>query len=138
MSSIRQYQRRAIESLWRSLSVSEQNKVELPKGISERSRFVCDGQEVCFWGVSPGVGTCADIPGLNVAVFGDSRPAAPSRLKLEDCKFAVLLRCPRPGEGDNLDICYLVVELIAVERFAGGATYYFKFFKGLKQIYADI
>ncbi len=121
----------------KSLIAGAKYKVELPKGISEKSRFVCDGQEVRFLGVSPGVGTCADISGLNVAVFGDSRPTAPSRLKLEDCKFAVLLRCPKPGEGDNPDICYLVVELIAVERFAGGATY-FKFFKGLKQIYADI
>lgn len=140
MGRITQYQRRAIESLWQGISEEERTRISWPKPISkDELRFFYKGKEVYFLGVSTGEGTCADIWGLDVAVFGNfgekpSRPIANSRHNLETSRFAVLVRKPTPEEWNDPTRPHLVVELLYVAGKMGNSVRLASY-KGLKNVY---
>ncbi len=148
MANIKQYQRRAIESLLQSLLLSEQFKIRWPKDIDQdKCRFFYHNQEVYFLGISTGVGTCSDIHDLNVAVFGNfgekPEPRCPARQGLSDCDFAVLVRKPTlndPEEWNNPKFPQLVIELLFVPEWSSKNTNFKKLvsYNNMKTIYSHL
>ena len=104
MGLILQLQRRAIESL-----CADRNAGELRYVQSNTSFSLLDQQNpsdprrpIRAFGVSRGVGTCSDIHGMDVLVFGDGTPDDGIPMiplsDIQKCCYAVLLRKPTPEE----------------------------------------
>src|SRR3990167_1442315 len=105
MAFVLQMQRRAIEKFlpksfigW----VRKNQKVFSELAIAYRNdcevRFEIDSQRIYFWGISTGIGTCAGIHGMNVAVFGEMTDREEVRKpEVETCFYAVLVRKPEDG-----------------------------------------
>lgn len=97
MSSIRQYQRGAIEALaklvtWKPLpSVAE-------KGMRPSLFSTVDNDMLYYAGISVGEGTCAEIKGMNVLVLDATYRAQHKYFSMPECAYAVLLRYPTVGE----------------------------------------
>lgn len=149
MSRIIQFQRRAIESLWNGLSEKEKEKVRWSKDIRQDSSFFYESKNyqivfpLGFFGISEGVGTCADVHDINVAVFGKidgTRPKPYARYPLSSCGFAVLLRKPTPEETKEWNkpgVPHLTVELLYVSSVAfDGVT--LRSYKGIKVTYCNL
>jgi len=113
MSSIRQYQRRALEAL-------------KPKEIQSiyllnTDEFYLNDEKIFLVGISRGVGTCSDLHNINIAVFSRIKPEnnqTPLRPTLEIlCAWSALLRDLTETElqeelNDKKDISHLTVERI--------------------------
>ncbi len=115
MSRILQQQRRAIESLKRKGE-------PIPPNLESAQLLLEDGTKLSVLGISTGVGTCADIHGVDVLVLGMAPPIDGPRIirsTLENCQYVVLLRCLSPEERRNSPLaritpCLYAVELLAV------------------------
>lgn len=106
--------------------------------FSQQDEFVLSGKRIYFLGISEGIGTCSDLKGINIAVFGRRKPEAcrmPCKDAKVECRWSALLREPTEEEfqnelKDKKGIAYLVVELIEpillIEKDDGKRIYYFK------------
>lgn len=129
MAGIRQFQRRAIELLWKQVFDDETPVLGWPEAFKRFSgslppdqalRFFYKRQEIFFLGVSQGIGTCADIHGLNAAVFGTTsplpldQPPALDKNLLFQTKLAVFLRPATEDERRSWErgVSVLSLELI--------------------------
>jgi len=90
MGRIRNFQRRAIESLvkWEETINAD---------VDWDGVKLLSGERLYVLGISDGVGTCSDVHGLYVLVLGlkppkDGKPYILPGEKIEDCSYAVLLR----------------------------------------------
>ena len=149
MSRITQFQRRAIESLWKDISNGQKDKVKWPKDISPDCHFfykekaIYKEKEVYYLGISNGVGSCSDIMGVNVAVFGNFggiKPKPYSRDPLSSCQYAVLVRKPTPEETKQWNkpgVPHLTVELLYVARQDGNSII-LRPYKNLKTTYCQL
>ena len=94
MSSIRQYQRRAAESVITRINMTVKHGPKIL--LNKRS-----GKKLHLLGISEGTGTCSDLHGINIAVFSE-HPFDPKRHRLitesKPCHGAVLLRDPTEKE----------------------------------------
>ncbi len=104
MASIRQYRRRAIESLRSAAHRLGANLPPflspLPQDLGDRAWYLDKGARLYPWGVSLGYGTCAGIPGMDVLVLGREPGACrPQDVQGRRCEFAVLVDAgPEPTE----------------------------------------
>ena len=121
MSSIHQFQRRAVESL-------RFGRDDLPASFSPASFALNDERPLYFCGTSEGIGTCADIQGMWVAVFGlvQPSPKVPVGRHLSECRYAVLLRDATPGERSAFPqghiVCLECVERLDFKSFSNGTA----------------
>ena len=91
--------------------------------------------EIFFWGVSDGVGTCADLHGIDIAVFGYENPGDPPPCRPEkEVWFSTLVRPPtysekKLGGSDPMRIVEALKpvrvtdEMIVFEQNGGVAVY---------------
>ena len=139
MSGIRQNQRRAVEALFAG-EVYDAVKRRQKLFRSAVSAHVVGhkvlfklktGEQVHLCGISVGVGTCSDIHGMNVAVFGSSDPERnvleEEKEALPACFYAALLRSPKSTDrhADVLANARLAVEFLEIcslEETADGVT----------------
>ena len=133
MGSIRQFQRRAIESL-RSHMVEPRHPIEsvysLRPVISANFLMLDNKQPLKVLGISDGVGTCSDIHGMNVLVLSaDQRSRLQREISLaeiENCAYAVFLRPATQKEakkeGFNPVYSFFCVELLRITDIAIGYT----------------
>ena len=95
---LRTPQRRAFEEL--------RPKGDDPIYICPGHLYFLDRKEIFFVGVSEGIGTCADLKGVNIAVFTTHKPSEEQRQEyavllrsqLRICQFSVLRREPTDDE----------------------------------------
>ena len=96
MGFILQQQRRAIEAVFSPIALT----------LFPDCSFIFEGTLLNLLGVSEGVGTCADIKDINVAVFSTEFPFNPEFHHLPKfpsrCLGAVILRNPTKIEIDEL------------------------------------
>lgn len=141
MSSVHQYQRRALESL----SPDKKNSLTVSK--SENNTYYLDGIEIFLAGISPGAGTCADLHEINIAVFGDSPPEHvqfPRGLEIATCEWSALVRLSTDEEkqvwfqknGNTCCLTALSIEFVKKIKKKNNTTFYFTIGKD-KKIYAD-
>ncbi len=78
MGLVIQFQRRAIEKL--RAQNREKSPLRLMSKFGSDIRFTVDGKPARCLGISEGIGTCSDIGGMDVAVFGVCGDTAPVRL----------------------------------------------------------
>lgn len=135
MSSIRQYQRRAIEALARANVL---RSMEIKFGV----KFFLDGHEVFFGGISPGVGSCSDMHDVDFAVFSSlDSDAVPLPEKPKSVAGAVFVRgartkVERQAIGDYRGQLVLVVEALRHYDVRPGLTRLYKV--GKKKSYVSI
>ena len=111
MSSIRQYQRRALESL----------KPEKTDDfiVCPDDQYFLNFQKIYLLGISKGIGTCSDLHGVNIAVFGSQTTLPELRWhpkpgeKIE-CSWSALLREPSSEEKQRSSLSNSIFSL-AVE-----------------------
>ena len=101
--------------------------------------FYLENEKIYLLGISKGIGTCSDLHGIDVAVFGHIEPKD-NRIPLKPnarifCAWSALLRKPIEEEfqnelKDKSGIPHLVVELIEpillIEKKDGKRIYHFK------------
>ncbi len=119
MGSVRNYQRRALEALQPRASHS------FWVSFSNEDIYYLDDKRIYFLDVSKGIGTCSDLHGVNIAVFGRKNLnlyRRPGSVQSVFCKWAALLRRPTikelREEWKNEGVCN-VVELIEFIRKEG-------------------
>jgi len=125
MGFILQQQRRAIEAVFSPIALT----------LFPDCSFVFEGTPLNLLGVSEGVGTCANVKDINVAVFSMEFPFNPEFHRLPEfptrCLGAVILRNPTKIEIDELkkERHYLEQGRLAVEglRFAAVSPKQFRF-----------
>lgn len=135
MSSIRQYQRRALEAL----KPESQN----PLSVSIAHTYYLNGEEIYLLGISKGVGTCADLHRINIAVFGKTKPhKSPfaGKNELEQCEWAALLRSPNKKEQQTWfqqykNTCCMTVQRLKVVT-QGASSIHFTLTQD-KKVYAN-
>lgn len=87
MSRVNQDQRRGLEKL---ISKRDREFIVHCDG-SQKFRFE-NGSELFLLGISIGIGTCSDVHGVNIAVFGIAKPPAPAKcFQPVSCRVAALL-----------------------------------------------
>ncbi len=139
MGNVHTPQRRALESLKpeevRSLVISIEDK------------YYFNGNEIFFLGISEGIGTCSDLHGINIAVFGQEESPSPrfprGKIKV-NCSWAAILRKPADEElkqeGHNSDtLCLMVegIEILGEHPIKKDKTIYNFIATGKKKIYVD-
>ncbi|MFA5022245.1 MAG: hypothetical protein WC508_04170 [Patescibacteria group bacterium] len=105
-----QMQRRAIERLRVGAS-------RPPKDIGDHRLFLTTGKRIYIWGISDGVGTCADVKDMDVIVVAKSNPGKNwermyHKNSLPTSRYVVLSRPPTKEEekkahhlyGDNVEL----------------------------------
>lgn len=144
MSSIRNYQRRALESLkpksQSSLTIFKNNEYYLKQ---RKFLLFVKKTRIFLLGISLGVGTSADLHGINIAVFGESPPLRSPLTqgqKNEQCEWAVLLRTPTKKEKQTWfqlykNTCCLTVQRLKIVK-QGTSRINFTLAKD-KKVYAD-
>ncbi|MDA2936077.1 hypothetical protein MYX06_02575 [Patescibacteria group bacterium AH-259-L05] len=141
MSSIRQYQRRALESFKPEtfeflIRISPRDRYHHHSGILYKKngqKNTTGKRRIFLLGISEGIGTCSDLHGINIAVFGYNQPSPHEHKKLLTkigngitCDWAALLRTPLPEEikyewNNNTSIsCLVVQKLELVKRLKDG------------------
>src|SRR3989344_2385352 len=120
MGFIVQMQRRVIEAIYADHELT----------IEEGAKYFIGDDEVFLLGISRGIGTCSDLHGIDIAVFGKSRldPEHESRQRKYDasitsCRGAVLLRDPDSVD-KNMPHLMLLEALLTIKQ--GGATTHFE------------
>lgn len=133
MASIRQFQRRAIESL-QSHMVEPRHPIEsvysLRPVISANFLMLDNQQPLKVLGISDGTGTCSDIHGMNILVLSADQRSRPqhevSLVEIQSCAYAVLLRPATQKEakkeGFNLVYSFFCVELLRITDIATDYT----------------
>lgn len=105
MSGLRNFQRKALEEL-------QPEKKVPPLFLKRGDRYFLSRKEIFLLDISDGIGTCADLKLVNIAVFGEKGPSKfPTQYKLQKlnsdvtdrlskvkCEFAVFLRTPTAKE----------------------------------------
>lgn len=81
-------QRRALEHV-----IGNPHPFHLRQGLT----YHLGGTQIFFWGISEGVGTCSDLHGTDIAVFGFDGPSEPLS-EIINCSFAGLVRSPTDEE----------------------------------------
>ena len=125
MSRIQTFQRRALEKV-------AAVKIEADIIVGDSKRYFLGGKELFLAGISKGVGTCADLPGVDIAVLSEVRIS--QNCFPVKCSGLALLRYPTPEEWSNPDLPRMVVEGIEVERITGRSVYLEK--NGKKELYS--
>lgn len=154
MSSIRQYQRRALEALKPekvaiSFSVSKKDEETLfyvQRRVKGKVRF----ERIYLLGISEGVGTCSDLEGINIAVFGLKKPLStqlPKNIEEVICEWAALVKTPtrqeiKQGWAEKKDTPCLMAEGINVYKIEDkvgtfNKTYVYFVLTGKKKLYAN-
>lgn len=118
MGLILRTERRAVESVF------QKNCISLKPG----QRYFLESRELFFVGVSPGIGTCSDLHGINIALFQEvvNRPTI---IPLITCAGTVLVRSRRENEPTKwlypvqVPICR-ITEGIRVARTDGNKIYF--------------
>lgn len=128
MSNVHNYQRRALESLL-------QKGLAAPVVLKENQQYFLDGEEIFLLGISKGIGTCSDLHGVNIAVFGHTRPKRIQGRPVfpEQCEAAAIIREPTSEEWpdqnsparipDNLVVVKETAECIWFVRKGSGDPY---------------
>jgi len=132
MGGIRQMQRRAIETL-RNV-IRDEAPVPIERGIL----FLSENQQPLFpLGISPGVGTCSDIHGMNVLVLSEYEPINEWSIDNQSvCEYAVLLRKPTEAEWRENGCPTLCVERLRILDITSSGVVLSK--TGINQLYAKI
>lgn len=139
MGNVHTPQRRALESL-------KPEEVR-PLVISIKDRYYFNGNEIFLLGISEGIGTCSDLHGINIAVFGQKELSSPRfpRGKTEvNCSWVALLRKPTDEElkqegHDSRTPCLIVeeIEILGEHPIKKDKTIYNFIATGKKKIYVN-
>lgn len=139
MGNIHTPQRRALESL----------KPEEVRSlvISIKDKYYFNGREIYLLGISEGAGTCSDLHGINIAVFGQKEslsPRFPGGKTRVNCSWAAILRKPTneelKQEGHNSNTPCLIVEgieILGAHPMKKNKTIYNFLATGKKKIYVN-
>lgn len=111
MAGLRQFQRRAIEHVIKPVTPAP------TISLAPKHKYFLNGREIFLLGISTGVGTCSDLHGINVAVFGN-RPNDFSLSASERLHAAVLRRSRRDTEFDGDIDEKLLANCLAIEGLA--------------------
>src|SRR5258708_21269453 len=87
MGLVFQVQRRAIEDLRHEAEATPITNIENEDYISTST-----GQQLYIAGISPGIGTCSDIHGVDVLVLAEVPPIERRELGRLACAYTVLVR----------------------------------------------
>jgi len=125
---IRNYQRRALEKV---INIKEPDE---PITIGpELSFYLGEETEIFFTGISKGIGTCADLHGIDIAVFGLEKPkklpkTTTTSQKHSTIRFFALVRIPTEEEKREI-----------LQQHTGNpdnaSVYEFKIVQGIAPIY---
>jgi hypothetical protein len=116
MSSIRNFQRRALEFLIKK--GADKEKENLPVSLAN-TKFYIGETPIYLLGVSDGIGSCADMHGVDIAVFSFSPPTQQNSLPVDTCAHAALIR--NLTEEERLmqpypEVSYRVAEGLKIEK----------------------
>jgi hypothetical protein len=100
MGFVRQYERFALEQ------ATLYSEFPHPFTHQNARRYFLGLREIYFWGVSPGIGTCASIKDRNIGVFTFREPSRPLIGAEEPFSYAALVRDPTDEEMLTLAASY--------------------------------
>lgn len=126
MAGIHNFQRRALELLM-------QERPEKTTQVGGSRRYFFHGREIFLWGISKGIGTCSDLHGIDIAVFGEERSTA--KIPETSCRSLALVRLPLSGECPEDGVARKVVEGLAVHTITGDEMVLVR--TGRKEAYAN-